>query len=134
METIKSLKGELDELERKKAEVEEKLKGIIKDIIENEAKNNNPHKLKKLGNKMFVMKFSDFIGKPWSQTFFDYEQAIKPLVDFLSKKPVSEWTTELQKLIDTSSKGVIKINSTTLDKEFISMIIDRLSDEEEEEF
>ena len=47
METIKSLKGELDELERKKAEVEEKLKGIIKDIIENEAKNNNPHKLKK---------------------------------------------------------------------------------------
>ena len=59
---------------------------------------------------MFVMKFRDFIGKPWSQTFFDYEQAIKPLVDFLSKKPVSEWTTELQKLIDTSSKGVIKIN------------------------
>lgn len=45
MKIVKSLKGELDELDRKKIEVEEKLKGIIKDIIEDEAKN-NPHKPK----------------------------------------------------------------------------------------
>lgn len=144
METVKSLKGELEELDRKKNEVEERLKGIIKDIMEDEAKN-NPHKPKKLGKSMFVMKFSDFIGKPWSHTFFDYEQAIEPLVDFLSKKPVSEWISELQKLIDTSSNGVINIKSTRyhngraykdgfpIDTEFVSKIIDRLSDEEEEE-
>lgn len=30
METVKSLKGELEELDRKKIEVEERLKGIIK--------------------------------------------------------------------------------------------------------
>jgi hypothetical protein len=144
METIKSLKNELNELDRRKAEVEEKLKEIITDIIEDEAQN-NPHNIKKLGKNISVVSFKDFINKPWSQTYFDYEKAIEPLAQYLSKKPVYEWAYELQKLLDSSTNDVVTITTTrysggnkyndkeVFDADFIQKIVERLEEEEMEE-
>lgn len=144
METIKGLKNELSELDRRKSEVEEKLKEIITDIIEDEAQN-NPHNIKKLGKNISVVSFKDFINKPWSQTYFDYEKAIEPLVQYLLKKPVYEWAYELQKLIDSSVNDVVTITTTrysggnkyndkeVFDADFIQKIVERLEEEEMEE-
>lgn len=147
METkIKSLKNELVELQRKTAELKEQLKTVIKQVMENsfasiadsESKN-NPHNIKKTGKGSFVVNFSDFIGKPWTSTYFDYEAALPYLVEYLERKDVSEWCNELQKLLDESKDGVVKIpktsidmhgrkhtNYTILDAEFIRRIIEQI--------
>ena len=137
--TIKNLNSELRELDKRRTEIEEKLKETIKEVIEETAKN-NPHKPKKIGKNISIMKFSDFAGKPWSQTFFDYENAVKPLTEFLLKKPVSEWVSELQSLLDKSNGGVVNIvvnryydgsqhkDKIPMDADFISKIIESLSE------
>lgn len=135
--SIKKLSDELNAINAKRAEVEEQLKSIMTDVIE-EAGKTNAHGIKKLGGKSFSVSSRELVGHTWSPTYYDWEQAVEPLVAYLEKKPATEWKSALQELLDKSVYGQVRIESTkyyngnrvktdtVVDSEFIRSIIEKL--------
>lgn len=137
MERIKRLSDELNEIEAKRAKVENELKSIVKEIIAEESKA-NPHGVRKLGGGSFSVSSRELFGKTWSPSYYNWEMAVEPLCGFLEKYPVTEWRSKLQGLLDKSNGSEVTIenfksyrgetlrNKTVIDEELVKRIIEKL--------
>jgi hypothetical protein len=136
-DNVKRLTDELLAIQAKKDEVENALKEMMKDVIR-EAGKENTHNIKRLGGKSFSVSSKEVFGKTWSPTYYDWESAVDPLVEYLEKQPIENWKQALQELLDKSVYGQVNLNkkyqynsrtmttNTPVDAEFIRRIIEKL--------
>lgn len=90
-------------------------------------------------NHIFVIKFSDMIGRPWNPEFYYWKMSAKIVIKFLQPHPVTEWKERLVDKINNSKQehvvefervvscaGVRCKHKIPVDKDFIQKIIERL--------
>lgn len=138
MESIIELKGKIEELLRQKEMLDTKLGDAIVAAIGEVAKE-NPNKLNRVAKNAYVMKFSDFIHKPWNATFFDWEKSAEFVIDFLKNKPKTEWCSILEKMLDDGKERDViyfdkpftynytrHVRTQPISRKFIELIIQKL--------
>lgn len=134
--SIKELEKEIVELLDKKQQLEDKLSKAILDTITNIVKE---HPMQRLGNNIFVIKFSDLMGNPWNPSFYDWEKSAQIIFKFLQSKPATEWRSALQKKLDekhhngcvifefrSSFMGLVSVNKIPVSEMLIRKIIEAL--------
>ena len=136
-DNVKKLTDELLAIQAKQDDIKNALKEAMTDII-SEAGKENPHNIKRLGGKSFAVSSKEMFGKTWSPTYYDWGSAVDPLVTYLEKRPIEDWKTALQELLDKSVYGQVNLNkkyqynnrtmttTTQVDAEFIRRIIEKL--------
>ena len=139
---IRETREKIEALLRENEMLETELGNAIVDAIMEVAKE-NPYAPKKLSGNTYVMKASDFIGKPWSPIYFDWEKSAEFIVDMLEGKPRNEWADILRdtlvKNANKDDKSVLYFkkpytwrgerycNNTPISREFIEKVIERIS-------
>ena len=127
---IKDIKNNLNLLLQKKVELEKQLTTAMIDVINKIAEENNPHKIKRLTNHIFIINSSELLGNPWNANYFDWKASAKVLLEFLQTKPIERWKTLLEEKIKENKGNIVyikKINySIPIEKEFVNMIINEL--------
>lgn len=136
-DNIKNLTDELLAIQAKRDGIETRLKETMMEVIR-EAGKENTHNIKRLDGKSFTVSSKEVFGKTWSPTYYDWESAVEPLVEYLEKQPVEDWKQALQELLDKSVYGQVNLEKkyqynyrtmkteTPVDAEFIRRIIEKL--------
>lgn len=139
---IRRYKDRLSEIEAERNELEEKIRSAVVDII----KETGSEEMKSRGktDKGFVMKFSDFAGKPWGVDYHDWEKQGEALMDYFEIKRDSKilWKELLEELIETAGKSVTlsrKVPGTnykrnyqfTFNEDFLRKVYERVFGEDE---
>ena len=88
--------------EQRKA-AEEKLKYIVNMAIVDASKD---YPVKRLGPKIISVRFSDIIGNPWNQQYYDWVEASKVVMKYLNEQDADKWKDKLIELLggDTESR------------------------------
>lgn len=137
MDTEK-LKQRLIEIVQEKDDIEQQLRDtFIKDI--KEVAIQNPFKNHKHSDHIVIVKRSELDGKLWSPSFYNWEESVETVLNFLKKKPLVEWKSALEnKLAKDTKSGVVKFTTTVntwpwptkltipVDENFIKKIIENL--------
>lgn len=117
--------------------LEETLKKVITEVVE-EVSKENPHEIKRVGDNCFIVKASQLIGRPWNPSYYDWNAAGKALLEYLKKKDVKKWKSILQEKLDASKDESIEFestitidgrtwtNKTPLERHFIEKIVAKL--------
>lgn len=134
---IKEIYSNIDNLTAQLDEMTAKLKEAAKMAI-NESAKENPNNLKRVGKNAFIINFSQIMGNPWNPSFYDWDKSAEFVVDYLKNKPCMEWKDILQEKLKKATGNVVAFekklsiggysytNITSLDKNFIQKIVDRL--------
>ena len=93
-EQIKALQGELREC----------VLNAIKTAAEQCPYNNN-----KIGTNMYVIKYSDLIGKPWTPSFYFWDNSAKIVAEELERHNVENWCSILQGYVDNAKGESVEI-------------------------
>lgn len=137
METIKKIYSDIDKLTAQLEEMTAKLEEAVK-LAVNEAAKSNPTKLERIGSNCFIIKASDIMGNPWNPSFYDWKKSADIVIEYLGKKPCTEWKQILQSKLEKSTGNVVNFEKTTgsgawrnvtntpVDKRFIEKIITKL--------
>jgi len=130
---VSNIEKELQDLEIKKQNAEARLSEIINDTINKIASEH--------GSSTYnVVKSSEFFGRPWAPTLFNWNEAGNAIKEFLSKLPVRKWKMSLIDKLTSAKKnedwvffessysinGVRYTNKVPVSTEFLKMIIESL--------
>lgn len=123
---------EIEELRFRKRELDDRIKAIITQAIEEAVKNNEVN-TRRIGHAI-IINHSQIIGNPWNVEFYDYEKASKVIMKELSEKDPEDWVRYLNDLLKTKNKNRVDIRcksgntsySIPIDKKFIINIINKL--------
>lgn len=99
------------------------------------------HKIKRIDNKCFIIKKSELIGKPWSPSYFDWQDSKKTLLKKLddifkknSMEPIAEFIYFLNELLNQKNikqTGVcsipIKQGTIHINAEMIKKILEKIN-------
>lgn len=129
---MKTLMQEIEELRFRKRELDDRIKTIITQAIEEAVKDNEVN-TRRIGNAI-IINHSQIIGNPWNIEFYDYEKAGKIVMKELSNKAPEDWVKYLNSLLETKNKNRVDIRcksgntsySIPIDKKFIINIINKL--------
>lgn len=129
---MKTLMQEIEELRFRKRELDNRIKTIITQSIEEAIKDNEVN-TRRIGHAI-IINHSQIIGNPWNIEFYDYEKAGKVIMKELSKKDPEDWVKYLNSLLETKNKNRVDIKcksgdtsySIPIDKKFIINIINKL--------
>lgn len=129
---MKTLMQEIEELRFRKRELDDRIKAIITQAIEEAVKNNEVN-TRRIGHAI-IINHSQIIGNPWNVEFYDYEKASKVIMKELSEKDPEDWVRYLNDLLKTKNKNRVDIRcksgntsySIPIDKKFIINIINKL--------
>lgn len=120
------------ELQALNLEAKEEIIKIITEVADS-------HKINRIG-KAFIIKKSQLIGKPWSPSYFDWQESKKTLLNklddlFLKQKqePIFEFISFLNELLnqkDQLQKGVCSIytkqGTIPINAEMVKKILDKI--------
>lgn len=118
--------NELDRLEKQYRTERERIEQAIADTMRSIGQN---PAIKPLGPCMFTIPMSELINAPWSAEFHDWTIQAERLLNILNKKPVREWLTFIQELLDKNSRNRwsgITVNKMVLSKKFLHQVIAKL--------
>ena len=118
--------NELDRLEKQYMTERERIEQAIADTVRSIGQN---PVIKPLGLRMFTIPLSELINTPWSPEFHDWTIQAERLLNILNKKPVREWLTFIQELLDKNSRNRwsgITVNKMVLSKKFLHQVIAKL--------
>ncbi|MFS2518290.1 hypothetical protein [Bacteroides xylanisolvens] len=118
--------NELDRLEKQYRTERERIEQAIADTVRSIGQNSV---IKPLGPRMFTIPLSELINTPWSPEFHDWTVQAERLLNILNKKPVREWLTFIQELLDKNSRNRwsgITVNKMVLSKKFLHQVIAKL--------
>lgn len=136
---IEKLKQRLIDIVKERDDIEQQLQdafieAIKATAIENPLKDPN----NKYSSHITIVKRSDLDGKPWSPSFFNWEQSVNTVLDFLKKKSAAYWKEMLEEKLKESKSGVVEFKKvvkawpynytekTPVDAKFIEKIIEKL--------
>ena len=118
--------------EQRKA-AEEKLKYIVNMAIVDASKD---YPVKRLGPKIISVRFSDIIGNPWNQQYYDWVEASKVVMKYLNEQDADKWKDKLIELFggDTESRKPVMFKNgkggcfyqIPVNRKFIVKIIEKL--------
>lgn len=131
---MKTLMQEIEELRFRKRELDDRIKTIITQAIEEAVKDNEVN-TRRIGNAI-IINHSQIIGNPWNIEFYDYEKAGKIVMKELSNRTSEDWVKYLNSLLETKNKNRVDIRcksrdtsySIPIDKIFIINIINKLQE------
>ena len=135
---ITYIRRRISELSKEKEMMEGFLQeAMTKSILE--TANENPDKLKMIGNHMMVISSRKLLGNPWSPKFYDWEDSVKSIMNYLSGTPVINWKKKLMELLETNGdvvelkkRGIIWpghtgiVEKIPIDKVLIEKIVDKI--------
>ena len=134
---VKEIYSSIDDLTSQLDAMTEKLKEAVK-LAVREAANDNPNKLNRISGRIFTIQYSQFIGKPWSPSFYDWNQSAEFIIGYLKNKPCTDWKKILQSKLEKATGDVVPFETKTgsgyykttyttpVDKRFIEKIIAKL--------
>ena len=136
MTDIKNIYKELEEIAKRKSEVESKLMDAILCVVRETGKE-SPRIERRISPNTFVVKSSDLFSGTWSPTYYDNAKASELIADFIKKCGVSECKDKLKELLDKSDGSVVYIAASNkpkyeggyknaVDAELIKNIIEKL--------
>lgn len=136
MTDIKNIYKELEEIAKRKSEVESKLMDAILCVVRETGKE-SPRIERRIAPNTFVVKSSDLINGTWSPTYYDNAKASDLIADFIKKCGVEECKGKLKELLDKSDGSVVYIVASNkpkyeggyknaVDAELIKNIIEKL--------
>lgn len=109
MKTIKELNSEIHNLENQVSMLETKLKDSIYNAMIKVASEDKAQR--KISDKLSIIKSSDLISSPWNPQYFNWEEAVECIYDYLENKKPSMWIDYLQGLLDKSKdKRIVNIS------------------------
>lgn len=124
----------LRDIEKAEVELEEAFTKAIYD-----AANENPNKPRSISKNMFMVRFSDMIGKPWNTEFYQWEASADILLSYLKKSHVKHWKKLLEDIYSKRSGecafvpkkvkiwyNMYRTEKTTIPADFVKRIIDKL--------
>lgn len=131
---LKRIQNAQRELRTLNLEAKEEIIKIITEVADS-------HKINRIG-KAFIIKKSQLIGKPWSPSYFDWQESKKTLLNklddlFLKQKqePIFEFISFLNELLnqkDQLQKGVCSIytkqGTIPINAEMIKKILDKIKE------
>lgn len=139
---MKKYKNKVDLLKQQITKIETQLREQIYNAINETAQEQT---LNKISNLIFIVKFSDLCGKPWSAGFNNWQESAKILIKQLEHKNALNIYDYLLSLYENRNKNnncrikyrqYTKLNAFTMyedvteviDANFIKKIIDRLDE------
>lgn len=139
---MKKYKDKVDLLKQQITKIETQLREQIYNAINETAQEQT---LNKISNSIFIVKFSDLCGKPWSAGFNSWEESAKILTKKLENKNALDIYDYLLSLYEQRNKNnnctikyrtyvkfrdftMYENKTETLDANFIKKIIDRLDE------
>lgn len=136
---INEIRQRIAELTKEKELLEGNLQEAMVSAIQEIAKE-NPYGIKKMsGLKMMTISSSQLASKPWSMSFFDWEESAAAVLKYLEKTPVTNWKKRLEELLESKGdvielkrrgtgilgyRGVVQ--QTPIDRKFIEKIIEKM--------
>lgn len=133
---LSEIKHKRDELEAQIKQLQVELKNTIIAAID-EAAVGNPYHIKKLGANIFIIKSSQMIGRPWSPSFYDWEQTAKFIKETLENRDVTEWVSIMEKWLESAKMNTIDVKrkmkvwggnyqefTTPIDKAYIEKVLE----------
>jgi hypothetical protein len=139
---MKKYKNKVDLLKQQITKIETELREQIYNAINEIAQEQT---LNKISNSIFIVKFSDLCGKPWSAGFNNWQESAKILTKKLENKNALDIYDYLLSLYEQRNKNnnctikfrtymkyrdftIYEDKTETLDANFIKKIIDRLDE------
>lgn len=136
MDKTNITKNKFDALQKQIQLLQEELKEHILNVIKSVVQS---HKRNKISEHIYIVMFSEMIGKPWNPEFYDWESAADVIIKFLQTKPVLEWKDYLIKHYNNSKSryvidfekriyyiGTSVVYKIPIDKYFVRQIIDNI--------
>ena len=136
---IEEIRRRIAELTKEKELLEGNLQEAMVSAIQ-EIGQENPYGIKKVsGLKMMTISSSQLASKPWSMTFFDWEESAAAILKYLKNTPATDWKKKLEKLLESNGdvidlkrrgtywpgmRGIVE--RTPIDRVFIEKIIERI--------
>jgi len=137
---------EIDEIRRRIAELakeKELLEGNLQEAMVSaiqEIGQENPYGIKKMsGLKTMIISSSQLASKPWSMSFFDWEESAAAVLKYLEKTPATNWKKKLTDLLEVKGdvielkrRGKIWpgmtgiVQRTPIDRVFIEKIVEKI--------
>ena len=123
------------ELQALNLEAKEEIIKIITEIADS-------HKINRIGNNCFIIKKSELIGKPWSPSYFDWQDSKKTLLNKLddlfiknNKEPIEKFIYFLNELLNQKNiqqTGVCSIptkqGTIPINAEMVKAIIAKINE------
>ena len=134
---VKDIYASIDELTAQLEIMTAKLEEAVKLAVKEAAKA-NPNKLNRISEHIFTIQYSQLIGKPWSPSFYDWNQSAEFIIGYLKNKPCTDWKKILQSKLEKATGDVVPFETKTgsgyykttyttpVDKRFIEKIIAKL--------
>jgi hypothetical protein len=138
---VEEIRRRIAELTKEKELLEGNLQEAMISTIQ-EIGQENPYGIKKAsgsGFKMMTISSSQLASKPWSMSFFDWEESTAAILKYLEKTPTTNWKKRLEKLLESKGdvielkrrgtywsgmRGIVQ--KTLIDRVFIEKIIERI--------
>ncbi len=136
---IHDITSKMEILQKEKMEVEEKMKLVMKGVVE-EMSNEHMDKKRVKGSKnMYVMKFSELMSsKSWSPEYYNWNKQSEILFAYLEKESPLKWESMITELLKKENPMVninIDKHSTRekyqMNKEFLKKVLDLVWGEDE---
>lgn len=136
---INEIRQRIAELTKEKELLEGNLQEAMVSAIQ-EIGQENPYGIKKMsGLKMMTISSSQLASKPWSMSFFDWEESAAAVLKYLEKTPITNWKKKLEELLESKGdvielkrrgtgilgyKGIVQ--QTPIDRRFIEKIVEKM--------
>ena len=123
---LEEIHQRINELTKEMDMLEETLQEAMVSSIQ-EITKENYYDVKKIGKHMMSISVSQMVGRPWSPKFYDWEDSVKSILNYLSETPAINWKKKLTDLLETKSDVVeLKKKGIIIDKVFIEKIIEKI--------
>lgn len=118
--------NELNRLEEQYKQERDRVIQIIDKVVHGVGQN---PAIKPTSKNAFIINKSELLNTPWSPEFHDWTIQAERLLNVLKKKPVNQWITFINDLLETKTKPGwqgIMVDKIQLDRKFLLRIKEQL--------
>lgn len=118
--------NELNRLEEQYKQEHDRVILAIEKVVQGVGQN---PAIKPVSKSAFIINISELMDAPWSPEFHDWTVQAERLLTVLKKKPVKQWITFINDLLETKTKPGwqgIMVDKIQLNRKFLLRIKDQL--------
>lgn len=118
--------NELNRLEERYKQEHDRVFRAIEKVVQGVGQN---PAIKTTFKNAFIINISELMDAPWSPEFHDWTVQAERLLTVLKKKPVQQWITFINKLLETKTKPGwqgITVDKIQLNRKFLLRIKEQL--------
>jgi hypothetical protein len=133
---IRDITSKFEILERERLEAEEKMKEIVRGVMDDIVSKHQPTEKNKNGLRTRIVKFSDFIAdnnRDWSVEYNDWRNQVDILMQYLSQINPTLWEPTIRSLLYKEDgkkiqnpKIILKSKTYNINKPFIEKVFETI--------